>query len=259
MSDVPSLLFVDPNEADSTFRVVLWAAPGEGKSVGAASAPDPILVISADRPGAYRYARVHHKGKDIREVRFKDSSTLGEVYLYLKGEGQDVRTIVLDPFGGIYDKLADEFPTSDGETNWLGLNKKVTGFLYSLRELDIHVVIVAHEKLNDGKRGDGKLYPAVGGPALINKVLAESDIVAHVERVPGEDRADDRYEAQLMPSGKLVCKQSTPADLGDRAPLDLSAWFAAAAPDESDLPWGKGAEAPGSNAEVEPEQQELGA
>ena len=57
MTDTTNLLFVDPAETDRCFRVVLWAAPGEGKSVGAASAPPPLLVISADRPGAYRYAR----------------------------------------------------------------------------------------------------------------------------------------------------------------------------------------------------------
>lgn len=237
MSDVPALLFVDPQEADTRFRVVLWASPGEGKSVGAASAPDPIVVISADRPGAYRFARRHHAGKDIRETRFQNSDTLTEVYRYLRDQ-PEVETVVLDPFGGIYDKLAEEFPTSDGDVNWMGLNKKITGFLYSLRELDVNVVIVAHEKLNDGKKGDGKLYPAVGGPALINKILAECDIVAHVERVqPREEGESARYEAQLTPIRNLVCKQSTPAELGDRALVDLTAWFAAAMPDDSDLPW----------------------
>ena len=112
----------------------------------------------------------------------------------------------------------------------------MAGFLYSLRDFDINVVIVAHEKLNDGKKGDGKLYPALGGPALINKVLAESDIVAHVERVAGKDNQPARYEAQLTPVRNLVCKQATPAPLGDRAALNLTEWFEAAV-DESDLPW----------------------
>ena len=237
MTDTTNLLFVDPAETDRCFRVVLWAAPGEGKSVGAASAPPPLLVISADRPGAYRFARRFHglNASQLREVRFAGSQTLTDVYRYLKDTG-DVKTVVLDPFGGIYDKLAEEFPTSDGDTNWMALNKKLTGFLYSLRDLDVNVIIVAHEKLNDGKKGDGKLYPAVGGPALINKVLAESDIVAHVERIAGKDNQPARYEAQLTPVRNLVCKQSTPAPLGDRAALNLTEWFESAV-DESDLPW----------------------
>lgn len=239
MSDVPApLLFVDPNETDSRFRVVLWAAPGEGKSVGAASAPGPLLVISADRPGAYRYARKHHKGKTILEVRYEGADTLSEVYRYLRDTGE-VKTVIIDPFQHVYDKIVDVAPPNrDGDADYQWVNKKVTGFLYSLRDFDINVVIVAHEKLNDGKKGDGKLYPALGGPSLINKILAESDIVAHVERTTSEDGKSVRYEAQLTPVRNLVCKQSTPAELGDRAPLDLTAWFAAAAPDTSDVPFG---------------------
>jgi hypothetical protein len=237
VTDTSALTFVDPAEQDARFRVVLWAAPGEGKSVGAASAPGPILVISADRPGAYRYARKHHAAKTILEVRYEGAETLEHVYRYLRDTGE-VRTVIVDPFQHVYDKIVEVAPPNrDGDPDYQWVNKKVTGFLYSLRDFDINLVIVAHEKLNDGKKGDGKLYPALGGPALINRILAESDIVAHVERVAGDDKTPARYEAQLTPIRNLVCKQSTPAELGDRAPLDLDAWFAAAGPDMSDLPF----------------------
>jgi hypothetical protein len=72
-TDIPAELeFVDPDATDPTYRVCLWAAPGQGKSVTAASAPAPILVISADRPSAYRFARKHHKHtkESLREVRY---------------------------------------------------------------------------------------------------------------------------------------------------------------------------------------------
>lgn len=236
MSDVSSLAFVDPDEQDGRYRVVLWAAPGEGKSVGAATAPAPIVVLSADRPGAYRFARRHHKGKDIREVRYEDSSTLANLYRYLKDTG-DVKTVVLDPFGGIYDRVVAEIGGADVQAHhYQQANKKLLGFLYSLRPLDLHVVLVAHERLNDGKQGDGKLYPQLGGPALLNRVLAESDIVAHVERVQGAGDDPATYMAQLTPRGTLVCKESTGL-LGDRRPLDLAEWFETATPDTSDLPW----------------------
>ena len=253
MSDVPTpLAFVDPGETDARHRVVLWASPGAGKSVAAASAPDPILVISADRPGAYRYARRHHKGKDIREVRYDGPDTLNDVYRYLRSTS-DIRTVVIDPFQTIYDNLVDTGPkTGKGDPNWQAVNKKILGFLYSLREFDINLVIVAHEKINEG---EGKLYPAVGGPSLINKVLAESDIVAHVERVQGE--GETRWEAQLQPAGPLVCKDSTGYGLGDRRALDLSEWFSHVADADADLPWGDPGQ--GTPDEVaEGEQQELG-
>src|SRR4051794_35121045 len=111
MTDAPALLFVDPAAIEATFRVCLWASPGQGKSVAASSAPDPILVLSADRPSAYRFARKHHAGKDIREVRYQDASTLDAVYMYLNSEaGGDIRTVVIDPISHIYDQLVDTAP-----------------------------------------------------------------------------------------------------------------------------------------------------
>jgi hypothetical protein len=258
VSDIPTgIEFVDPQEMDGTYRVVLWAAPGQGKSVAAASAPGPILVLSADRPSAYKFARKHHAPKEIREVRYRDASTLDEVYRYLTSEeGQDVKTLVVDPISNIYDQLVDTAPLrGDGDVDYQRVNKKLLGFVKELRRFDINVVLVAHEKLNDGKKGDGKLYPALGGPALINKLLAEMDLVAHIERHvrAGDDGEEQevRWVGQLQPRDNLVCKESTGA-LGDRRIADLSRWFevasAALAPDESDLPWNGEGEQPPADA-----------
>ena len=245
-TDVPAgLTFVDPSTAGARYRVVLWAAPGEGKSVAAASAPGPILAISADRPNAYRFARHKHAGTEIRETRYYGEQTLADTYRYLRAH-PEIETVILDPFHNIYDVLVDRAPRrGDGDIDYTLVNKKLLGFLYSLREFDVHVVIVAHEKLNDGKRGDGKLYPQLGGPSLINKVLAESDLVARVEREAAEDGDPDqtpRYVGQLDAGTRpIVCKQGTGA-LGARREIDLSEWFTieagALAPlPETDLPW----------------------
>jgi hypothetical protein len=128
--------------------------------------------------------------------------------------------------------------------DYQSVNKKILGFVKSLRRFDINVVLVAHEKLNDGDDGDGKLYPSLGGPSLINKTLAEMDIVAHIERHVRKADEDGDVEqlwvGQLQPRDNLVCKESTGA-LGDRRVADLSRWFQVAsealAPDDSDLPF----------------------
>jgi hypothetical protein len=252
MSDVPETLdFVDPLETDDTFRVCLWASPGQGKSVAAASAPSPILVLTADRPSAYRFARKHHghTAQTLRETRFVDASSLDAVFRYLSSdEGKDVRTVVIDPFSNVYDQLVDTAPTvmikGRRSPDYQSVNKKILGFVKSLRRFDINVVLVAHEKLNDGDDGDGKLYPSLGGPSLINKTLAEMDIVAHIERHVRKADEDGDVEqlwvGQLQPRDNLVCKESTGA-LGDRRVADLSRWFQVAsdalAPDDSDLPF----------------------
>jgi hypothetical protein len=244
-TDIPAdLEFVDPAETDPTYRVVLWAAPGQGKSVAAASAPTPILVVSADRPSAYRFARKHHghTTETLREVRYLGPETLAQVYKYLAAH-PDVKTVVIDPVSNIVDALADVAPPAkDGGPDYQWINKKVLGFVKSLRTFDVNVVLVGHEKLNDGKGGDKKLYPALGGPTLINKLLAEMDVVAHVERVPKptEDNPGAAvWIGQIQPRDNIVTKDGTDA-LGDRRIADLSRWFQVAsdalAPD-ADLPF----------------------
>jgi hypothetical protein len=143
----------------------------------------------------------------------------------------------------IVDALVDVAPANrDGGPDYQWINKKVLGFVKSLRTFDINVVLIAHEKLNDGKKGDGKLYPALGGATLINKLLAEMDIVAHIERVvtsaDGEEK--ERWIGQIQPRDNIVCKDGTNA-LGDRRIADLTRWFSLAseslAPDEADVPF----------------------
>jgi hypothetical protein len=247
-SDIPAELeFVDPAETDLTFRVVLWAAPGQGKSVAAASAPAPILVVNADRPSAYRFARKHHghTAENLREVRYQGPDTLAHVYKYLN-DHREVKTVIVDPVSNVIDQLADVAPPNrekDGpDYSWV--NKKFFGFVKSLRVFDVNVVLVGHEKLNDsGKRKDGMLYPAIGGMTLINKLLGEMDIVARVERLskPTEDDPDAAvWVGQIQPRDNLVTKDGTGA-LGDRRIADLGRWFeiATEALSPSDVPWSK--------------------
>jgi AAA domain len=260
MSDTPmeqtefstGLQFVDPEAADDTFRLVLWGPPGEGKSVGAASAPGPIVVLSADRPGAYRTPRRLHRDTVLMETRYESSRSFVELFRFLRDHptGKEARTVVLDPFTGIYDKLVEELPKrSDGEPNWQAVNKKILDFVQALRGFPCHIVLVAYEKLNDGKKGDGKLYPALGGPALINKIMGEMDIVAHVER-EGEGK-NAKYMARVASGGGIVGKDSTDA-LGERRELNLTEWFETVAAFEkeelSDLPW----ESPGDEGPTDP-------
>jgi hypothetical protein len=144
------------------------------------------------------------------------------------GEHPDVRTVVVDPVSNVVDQLADVAPEPRGTgPDYQWVNKKLLGFVKSLRTFDVNVVLVGHEKLNDGKGGDGKLYPALGGPTLINKLLAEMDIVAHVERVPKPTEDDPGaavWIGQIQPRDNLVTKDGTDA-LGDRRIADLSRWF----------------------------------
>lgn len=261
---------VDPNDGARRSRICLWAPPGFGKSAAAATAPGPIVAVTSDRPGSWNFARAQQPGKTITEVRFRGITTLGNVYRYLRANPQ-VETIVLDPFQQIYDQIVKEMPRrGDGDTDWNAINDKVLGFLYSLRDCDVHVVICAHEKLSDGKKGDGKMYPSLGGPSLINKVMAEMDVVASLQPVWDEETGEvSHVVGSLHSTGSLVNKEGTGAKLPARMEVDLTAWFdmiaVALKPDESDIPFsedfegsqGDGGDDPGAEdeASVGAEQQ----
>jgi hypothetical protein len=218
-----SLVFVDPAEPVTSYGVILWAAGGQGKTVRACSAPAPILALSADRKNAYKVARRAYPDKQIREVRFVDVFTLTKVEQHVADPANGIRTVIVDPVGNVYDQLvASVTPRDDGEPDYQKVNLRLLAFVKALRDLDVNVVLVAHETINDSRGADGKTYPALGGPKVINRLVAEMDIVAHVERELAED--GPVWVGQLQPRGDLVCKEAFDA-LGERRPVDLTEWF----------------------------------
>lgn len=223
------LEFVDPSAAVRRCQAVLWGPSGFGKTTVMATAPDPILVLTRSRPGALRFARAQDPSKDIRETRYQGLGSLASVYYYLKHH-EEIETVAIDPFQPIFDLVVRDTPRrSDGDNDWNAIQDKILGFLASLREFDVHVVICAAERLSDAKNGDGKLYPALGGPSLINKIMDEVDIVASLHpEYEEETGAISSIVGALHPNGNLVNKEGTGARLPARMPADLTAWFALA-------------------------------
>jgi len=267
-TDVPTteLVFVDPQEVVPTWRVGLWAEPGQGKSVAAATAPDPILVVSADRPTAYMYVRKHHRrhwedpatgalvppgtegavqvpAKEILETRFVDWNTMMNVGRYVKehaGKPDAIRTLVIDPLSNIYDWLVERAPKvtrkEEGQQpDYQWVNGQILSFIKALRPYDVNVVLIAHVK--EPKKGSTMIGPNFGGPALSEKITRELDVLAHVElrRMKPADPDDETEEPRFMCVGQVqtldtnyVCKDGTSA-LGAYRVLNLERWFELAA------------------------------
>lgn len=242
MSDLQEITFVDEDEVDGRYRVLLYGQAKAGKSVGAATAPGPLMVLSADRPGAYRFARTRHPRGHIREVRVEGKNSLDRSYMYLRKNPADFQTVIVDPVGNVYDVLLKELGGARPQIQHHGIvQNTILDFVKALRALPIHVVLVAHEEMSgSGDDVAAVRRPMTGGQKLPDKVMAEMDIIAHVGRIPATEDTPDRWVGVLAEDKGRVAGDAT-GSLGKVRDLDLAEWFehatGALAPDESDLPW----------------------
>lgn len=216
--------FVDPTEAPPTMNILLYGPPGTGKSVGACSAPGPILALNAEGPGALRFARGLY-GDAVREVAVDSGAVLDEAYLYLKeGKGKE-RSVVLDTIGEVYRVLLEELAGGGRPSlqNYGDVNTKLERFIRALRDLELNVILVAHEQVDDAD-GVSTRRPATGGKKLPEQVMAQVDVVAYTGVVPATDDVPTRYVGQLVESTGRRAKDRTGA-LGTHRDLNLSEWI----------------------------------
>jgi hypothetical protein len=264
MSDVPSLTFVDPDTVDQRWRIGLFSAPGGGKTVALCSAPGPILTVNADRPGAYRFSRRHHAGTVINEVSFGGWQTMREVYEYVRDHQAEIATVGFDPVNLIYDQLVRENTGQNGKPNWQRVNEQFIDLIRAFRALDVNLVLVAHERTEKDENADteAKVYPNFGGPALIQKIMAELDIVARMFRREATEDEPEAWMGQFVSARGYQCKDSS-GRLGRTRVADLTEWIAAAnGDDDGDLPFTETEaelSAEVENADPDPQQEELAA
>lgn len=223
------LQFVDPTKNPATLNVVLYGAPGSGKTTGALSAPGPILYINGEGSNAAMFARRFHVGSEIREVDVENGDTLNEALLYLR-EGNGIQTVVVDSIGAIFQAVLEGYTGGGKPTlpQYGDTTTAVERFCRALRDLHINVVLIAHEQaVKDEASGEFERLPYTGtnNPALGVKLMAQADIVGYAGRIePDENHTEPRYVAQLFPAGGRRGKDRTGL-LGEFPELDLSAWL----------------------------------
>jgi hypothetical protein len=145
----------------------------------------------------------------------------------------------MDPVNAVYDQLVRENTGPGGKPAWQKVNETFIDLIRAFRALDVNLVLVAHERVEKDENADteAKVYPNYGGPSLIQKVMAELDIVARVFRREPTDEEPEAYMGQLVSARGYQCKDSS-GRLGRVRVADLSEWIAAAnADDEEPVPW----------------------
>lgn len=231
-----TLTFVEPT-GRRRFTTFLYGPEGSRKTTGAASAPDPIIYLNADRKDGLAFARRLFPEKDYREVRVTGLSTLHETVLYVR-EHPEVETVVIDTIGRTFDLVLRDQAKDDkrATTPEIGVvQQEIERFIETLIEEDVNVVLVAHDMTveTSGSEHDGTLMreqmPMCGTskPSFPRKLMRLATVVGYCGVIgEGENR---RGVAQLFEAGGRRAKDGTGALAGEDGfrDVDLSEWVAA--------------------------------
>lgn len=216
------------------WNVVLYGPEGTGKTVGALSAPSPVLLLNAEGENAAHFARTIYS--NVHEIPVPMSGgakdLLDEALLWLRDTdaGKATQTVVLDSLSEIHGAILRDMskdpdhPTlpERGDTNtWL------ERYAMSLRDLPLNVVIVAHETwTKDDVTGviERSPYAGTSNVAFGKKFTGPfADIVGYTARV--DEDGGTRFMAQLVDGNGRRAKNRGGV-LGKFAELNLTEWFA---------------------------------
>lgn len=232
-----TLQFVTSSTEAQPLKVLLYGPPGCGKTVAACSAPGPILYLNAEGPDALTFSRKLYGDEKIREVAFTGKQTLVDVFVYARDPKNKIATIVVDSIGEMYRMLLEEIGGERATLQNFGdVNTLIERFCRSLRDLPIHVVLVAHEEIADVE-GEIVRRPVTGGKKLPEILMAMMSVVAYCGVVSETDDTPRRYVGQLIQANGRRAKDRSDA-LGKSRDLDLAEWIATmrgleAVPDEA--------------------------
>lgn len=228
--------FVQPTALAPTKNIALYGPGGTGKSVGACSAPGPILYGNAEGESALHYARGLYGDEKIHEFPVATAADLDALFLHMRN-GCEEKTFVLDTVGETYQKLIEELAGTGRASlqNYGDVNTKLERFMRAVRDLPINVVLIAHEQVDDDEEGGATRRPLTGGKKLPEKLVAFMDIVGYTAVVPATDDEPARYVAQLVEAKGRRAKDRSGV-LGQVRDLDLSDWIATAAAATSGAP-----------------------
>lgn len=206
------------NTGDATVKpsivMLVYGQGGVGKTTFCATAPNPII---ADCENGAKYFGLRGIKVDVAEI--SGWPDINEFYKYVSKS--DHETIVVDPIGELMEKLKihlvssnnKKFVQSDGSltmNGWGEMKDRMRQFIKSARDLNKHLIIVAHVEEKDD---EGKL---IKRPKIMTKMseelVAMVDVVGFMEVVKTVDANGDAVEKRIIrvqPSDKYESKDRT--------------------------------------------------
>jgi hypothetical protein len=218
----PKLRFVKPSE-DPNVNVFLYGPPKTGKTMGAASAPKPMLYVNADKPNATRLAHSKFEFDEVKMLGLEET-LIPVMEELLRGE---YRTVVIDPLSSVYRTLLEGISgraLSPSLPQYQATGVHLERFCRRLCELPLNAVFVAHElTVEDGEALERLAYTGTKNPVFGLNLMAEVDVIGYTGVVEKEG-GDREYVAQLV-NGRGRRGGDRFDVLGISRSLDLSEWI----------------------------------
>lgn len=221
------LTFEKPELTQDVWNICLYGPTGNGKTIGACSAPGPLLLVNAE--GADRSRKAHGLyGDKVKEIKL-DKTNAAKVLeqVFLSAQKGEFKTYVFDTAGEIYQALLDEASNSGKISLPMRGDavEKLERYYRAMRDLPVNVVIVAQEQIEDQDEEIVRI-PQVGPQKarLSGKVQEFVSILAYVGVIPEEGDTPRRYVGQLVEAHGRKAKDSS-GGLGDYRDLDLTDWI----------------------------------
>lgn len=223
------LEFVDPSEDNGYLNILLYGPPKTGKTLGAASAPGPILYVNADRGSATRLAH-HRYGDKIKEVKAKGLGTLIATIKEVQENPDNWETVVIDPVAELYRVILEDL---SGRALSPAINLRgdagthLERFCRALCDLPVNFVMVLHEKTEkDEEAGNFERIPFStsnsGSATFSAKLMGMVDVIGYTG-IDLSDEENPRYLAQLIASKGRKGGDRFGA-LGHSREVNLSEW-----------------------------------
>lgn len=203
-------------------KAVIYGASGAGKTYFAATAPKPIFA-SAE---AGLLSTINHKKKidPIKYIEVKKLEDLRDLLAHLQKGEHEFKTVVIDSISEINEIIKDGIEKKRGsamiQKDWGDLFKAIKGILRGFRDLNMHVIFIAQEKVEKDEQKTEKIVPMLNGKAAV-EIAYFMDIVAYcyVDK-NGENKIT------VQPSERLLTK-CRGIELEGDAPDDFEQWITA--------------------------------
>ena len=181
-------LFKKPSELaiNSTIKVLIYGAPGMGKSTLGLSAPSPVLL---DFDGGVQRVNGAFQVPTLQVEKWDD------VIAALNEDLSEYKTIVIDTAGKALDfmsayiiKNEPKMAKRDGSLSLQGFGARKNMFINFLKQVSMmgkNLVFIAHER--EDKDGEQKIVRPEMGGSSVGDLIKELDLVGYMQAY-GEKR-----------------------------------------------------------------------